>query len=413
MPATTLENQSTQDNPAALSAPGKGKHRGKSALAAAIQAIAYLAVCILALEGFFYLAQVGDGEHVFPDLTVGYKIFPNKRITQRNEGFGCFKLNSFGMQNDEITVAKPPGIYRIAVFGDSYVESLQVHRKDNYLNVLAAELKARTGKEVQVLNFGVSNYSVAQDYLRYQTLAKQFKPDLVIQVFRVEEIGKLLPMETQSLLFVRPVLFPGPHDDVVYDNTCVRQFLAGKEGRRMLATNWLRANSRIWGVSSHMWQEAQAFQSETQAKAQSMIGAKKSGPSFSLPTDQVRSNYAKCYWYMMDRQLSCFQKECAAEGSKFMFLRTPMVRPGMHDLTDNNTETELLQKTAAKLGVPILNLDRSYRAWAGTHDDGTNFSQGGHFTARLHKWVAANLADFLGPQLAVQNTAPIETKDRQ
>jgi len=405
MPAPTLENQSTIDpssSQARASADvGSNKNARKSKLSlasgltAGLQGLTYLALCIAALEGLFYLAAVGDGEHVFPDMKVGYKIFANKRITQRNEGFGCFLLNSFGMQNDEISVAKPAGVYRIAVFGDSYVEALQVPRKANYLNIVARDLSAKLGREVQVLNFGVSNYSVAQDYLRYQTLAKQFRPDLVIQVFRVEEIGKLLPMETQSLLFVRPVLFPGPNNDVVYDNTCVRQFMAGKEGKRLLATNWLRANSRIWGVLSFMWQQAQVFQGETQAKAQSMIGTKKSGPSFSLPTDQTRSNYAKCYWYMMDRQLSCFKNECAAQGTKFMFLRTPMVRPGAHDLTDNDTETMLLEKTASKLDVPVLNLDKAYRSWAGTHDDGTNFSAGGHFTAPLHKWVANNLTNFL------------------
>ncbi|MBS1989146.1 MAG: hypothetical protein JSS83_01440 [Cyanobacteria bacterium SZAS LIN-3] len=410
MPATTLENEKDRQSPAPAPE-ASAQRRGKRALAALVQALAYLAFCLLALEGFFYLAAVGDGEHVMPDIKVGYKIFPNKRITQRNEGFGCFKLNSFGMQNDEITVAKPAGVYRIAVFGDSYVEALQVPREANYPSLLARDLSAKLGREVQVLNFGVSNYSVAQDYLRYQTLAKQFKPDMVIQVFRVEEIGKLLPMETQSLLFVRPVLFPGPNNDVVYDNTCVRQFFAGKEGRRLLATQWLRANSRIWGVLSHMWQEALTFQSETQAKAQALTGSKKSGPSFSLPTDQTRSNYAKCYWYMMDRQLSCFQKECAAEGTSFMFLRTPMVRPGMHELTDNETETTLLEKTAANLHVPVLNLDRAYRAWAGTRDDGTNFSSGGHFTRPLHQWVAARLSDFLtSPQSPITTTASAKPK---
>ena len=143
------------------------------------QALCYLLVCIAVMEASFYLACVGDGEHVYPDLKVGYKIFAGKRITQRNEGFGCFKLNSFGMQNDETTIAKPAGTYRIAVFGDSYVEALQVPRQANYLNEVGETLSKRLGRPVEVLNFGVSNYSVAQDYLRYQTLAKQFKPDMV------------------------------------------------------------------------------------------------------------------------------------------------------------------------------------------------------------------------------------------
>ena len=307
-------------------------------------------------------------------------------------------MNSYGMQNDEISLAKPAGTYRVAVFGDSYVESLQVDRRDNYLNLFGKQLSERLHHPVQVLNFGVSNYSVAQDYLRYQQLAKQFKPDMVIQVYRCEEIAKLLPMETQSLLFVKPVFFTGANNTLVYDNTCVRQFMTSKEGKRLRATNWLRGNSRIWGIVSHMWQEALTFQTATQAKLKP--NAPK-GPRFELPTDQVRSNYAKCYWYMMDAQLSAFKNECTAAGSKFVILRTPMVRPGMHSLINSDTETALLMGTADKQHIPVLNIDKAYRRYKGgdakgvTTDDGSDFSAGGHFTLPMHLWVATTVSDFL------------------
>ena len=98
---------------------------------------------------------------------------------------------------------------------------------------------------------------------------------------------------------------------------------------------------------------------------------------------------------MMDKQLTCFKDQCTADGAKFMFLRTPMIRPGMHVLIDHNTETGLLAKTVVKMNVPILNLDKAYRDYAGTQDDGTNFSSGGHFTAKMHVWVADQLTDFL------------------
>ena len=98
---------------------------------------------------------------------------------------------------------------------------------------------------------------------------------------------------------------------------------------------------------------------------------------------------------MMEGQLTAFKNECTADGADFVFLRTPMVRPGMHTLTDNETETKLLDGTAAKLNVPLLNLDKKYRTWAGTSDDGTNFSAGGHFTPPLHAWVAGQVTAFL------------------
>ena len=222
MAATLIQNKPEMDKEDLNDSSSSGKFSGaRGKIMALGQGLIYLCFCIFALEGIFYLAQIGDSEHITPDFKLGYKLFAGKRVTQREEGFGCFKLNSFGMQNDEVSPSKIKGVYRIAVFGDSYVEALQVPRPANYLSLLAKNLSAKLGRPVEVLNFGVSNYSIAQDYLRYQSLAKQFKPDLVIQAFRVEEISKLLPLETQALLFVKPVFFVGEKGQLVYDNTCV------------------------------------------------------------------------------------------------------------------------------------------------------------------------------------------------
>ena len=163
------------------------------------------------------------------------------------------------MQDQEITLAKPPGTLRIAVFGDSYVESLHVDRSQNFLQTAARSLADQLHKPVQVLNFGVSNYSVAQDYLRYKKLAKQFKPDLVIQVFRVEESDKLLPQSSHYLSLVRPVFFVGPHGELVYDDTNVKAFLNSRSGKSMLSHQWLRQNSRLWSIAGQISQTWTAF----------------------------------------------------------------------------------------------------------------------------------------------------------
>ncbi len=90
---------------------------------ALLQALAYALICLLSLEVIFALAHVGESEYIKPDLIMGYKPMEGKEMTQRREGFARLKINSFGMQNDEITLAKPTDVLRIAVLGDSYVES--------------------------------------------------------------------------------------------------------------------------------------------------------------------------------------------------------------------------------------------------------------------------------------------------
>jgi lysophospholipase L1-like esterase len=362
-----------------------------------LQATAYLAFCLLALEGIFALAHVGEAEYLMPDRVTGFTLMPNKVITQRVEGFGSFRSNSFGMQNDEITVAKPPGVLRIAIFGDSYVESLHVARDKNFLQTLARELNRTLHKQVQVLNFGVSNFSVAQDYLRYKTLAKRFQPDLVIQVFRVEESDKLLPQQSSYLSLVRPVFFVGPHGELVYDDTNVKSFFNSSSGKNMVKHQWLRCNSRLWNVAGLISQNIQTLKKSLTLKKEAAVPAvvPNTAGGATRQTASNKDKYLSCYWYMMDKQLESFRNECAASGTAFMILRTPMIKAELDQLRTNPNETNLLNQTAARIDAPILNLDTLFKLEFGLKNDGSHFLSGGHFNQATHKWIGEHLAQYL------------------
>jgi len=390
---------------ATLSKPIISQESGSKKLSPAlymVQTALYLTFCLAALESVFYLAHVGDSEYIKPDLSVGYKPMEGKTMTQRREGFGTFTFNSFGMQNDQLPLNKEPGTLRIAVLGDSYVESIQVDRKANYCSLLAADLSKKLNKKVEVLNFGVANYSIAQDYLRYQNLARKFAPDLVILGFRVEEVVKLLPEPTNKLMSVRPVFFPGKDGKLLYDNTCVRNFFGTPEGKRINNTYWLRRNSRIWGVIGSLVQNLsgvaipipdQAKSDQTNADRTKAIKAPpaSSSPVVSQTAEEsrlLRAKYTNCYWYLMEAQLRTFAQACRDNHSQMMILRTPSGNI-------NETETALLQKTASALGVSVLNLDQRYKQEFSPADSEKHFLGHGHFTALMHKWVEKRLADFL------------------
>jgi hypothetical protein len=394
-----------------------------------VQGAVYLVACLALLELAFFLAGVGENEYVEPDITVGYKPMANKIMTQKREGYGRFKYNSLGMQNDEVPLVKPPGVLRIAVLGDSYVESAQVARQDNYMNILARTLSQKLGRKVEILNFGVANYSVAQDYLRYQSLARKFAPDLVILGFRVEEISKLLPEPTTNIMSVRPVFFPGPDGKPVYDNSCVKSFFISKAGQRMRNTAWLRRNSRIWGVTSTIAQtlaappkSASTPPSKPGALAQTKAPTQtptidptqpqaqlQSQPQAQLQTQAnsqtevqaVRAKYCQAYWYIMDSVLKALNTACAADHCRLMILRTPSG-------SINDTETKLLQDSAKQMGVCVLDLDQKSRAAFSPADNEKNFYANGHFTRPMHDWVAKQLDDYLTnlhPELLKQAAA--------
>jgi hypothetical protein len=82
---------------------------------------------------------------------------------------GVFKLvpfvtNSRGLRDDEYSLKKPPGVYRIAVVGDSFSMGSGVRIEDTYHSRLERRLNASGDNAYEVINFGVSAYGL-RNYL--------------------------------------------------------------------------------------------------------------------------------------------------------------------------------------------------------------------------------------------------------
>jgi len=370
---------------------GGGVNKTYPYMLAGFQFLLYAVACVLLVESVFYFARVGESDHLMPDLKLGFKPFANKRITQRSEGFGSFTFNSFGMQNNEIAQSKPAGTMRIGVFGDSYVESLQVPRELNYCSLLAKNLSKKLGKPVEVLNFGVSNYSIAQDYLRYQGLGKSFQPDLVIVAYRVGETEKVLPDNRPSLAFVRPMLFPQEDGTLKYDNTTVSNFYRSKEGKRLTNTHFLREHSRIWSTFGRLQQSWSGLGSP--------LKQTKAAPTL-IADESTREKFVTCYWYLIDALFKNFAKECASDQTALLIMRTPMVHPGEYILSRNRAEEERLKATATAANASFINIDERLREQVPSNNYKPYFLDGSHFSKTMHQFVADQLADKIASDIA-------------
>ena len=90
------------------------------------------------------------------------------------------------MRDREHDIAKPPGVLRVAVLGDSYAEAMQLPMAQAFWAVLERELAgcgALDGRPVEVINFGVSGYGTAQELLTLRHDAWRYDPDLVVLAF--------------------------------------------------------------------------------------------------------------------------------------------------------------------------------------------------------------------------------------
>ncbi len=111
---------------------------------------------------------------------------PNVSFWQRDEGTAFVRFNSAGYHDRERIQAKPPGTVRIAVLGDSYVEALQVEQKQTITAVMERALNecgAFGDSTVEVLNFGVTGYGTAQEYLMLEEQVWAYEPDIVVVCF--------------------------------------------------------------------------------------------------------------------------------------------------------------------------------------------------------------------------------------
>jgi hypothetical protein len=111
---------------------------------------------------------------------------PGKEGWYYGEGRAYLKINSLGYRDVEHTKQKPPGVFRIAVLGDSFTEARQVDIGATFWKRLEAHLQGRpefSHHRIEVLNFGIGGYGPTQEFLTLKKHVLDFSPDLVILAF--------------------------------------------------------------------------------------------------------------------------------------------------------------------------------------------------------------------------------------
>jgi lysophospholipase L1-like esterase len=136
-----------------------------------------IAEIALRVAGFSY------PEFYQPDNSRGIALRPGMEGWYRKEGNAFVKINSDGLRDREHTKQKPERTLRIAVIGDSYPEAFQVDAEQAFWSVMETRMQTcadLSGREVEVINFGVSGYGTAQELITLREHVWQYSPDIVI-----------------------------------------------------------------------------------------------------------------------------------------------------------------------------------------------------------------------------------------
>jgi hypothetical protein len=121
-----------------------------------------------------------------PDQYTGYSLRPNVQGWYTREGQSYVRVNSEGLRDREHAKQKPPNTVRIAVLGDSFSEAMHVPQEDTFWWLMERRLKACpafAGKDVEVINFGVSGYGTAQELITLRQKVWDYQPDIVLLAF--------------------------------------------------------------------------------------------------------------------------------------------------------------------------------------------------------------------------------------
>lgn len=116
-----------------------------------------------------------------PDLAG--RLRPGARGWFRKEGNTYVRINNAGLRDGEHAKAKPPGVLRVAVLGDSFAEAMQVDQEHTFWSVLERRLNACAARKVEVLNFGVSGYGTAHELIQLRRDVWQYDPDIILLAF--------------------------------------------------------------------------------------------------------------------------------------------------------------------------------------------------------------------------------------
>jgi len=164
----------------------------RKAVYAAVAFIGLLATLEVSARIFVSVAHVSKGRLRYdlaqsmyePHPYVGYVCRPNTQA----QGW---RINNVGFRGDDISPAKPQGVFRIVAMGGSTTFGLKVGDEMTYPRQLQKMLTAalRGEPKVQVVNAGVPGYTTAESLTSLCFKVLSLSPDVVIVYHGINDVN--------------------------------------------------------------------------------------------------------------------------------------------------------------------------------------------------------------------------------
>jgi hypothetical protein len=123
------------------------------------------------------------------DPALGWSKETNRRVENRTAEYHVIEeTNSRGLRGPELTYEKAPGVYRVLLLGDSFLEGYTVNFDDLVSERVRKQLEKRLDRPVEVVNGGTVGYSTDQELLFYEREGRRYQPDATVLLFYVNDV---------------------------------------------------------------------------------------------------------------------------------------------------------------------------------------------------------------------------------
>jgi lysophospholipase L1-like esterase len=309
-----------------------------------------------------------------PDSTLGWSFRPSISGWSIHENSAYLSINRFGFRGSDWPKEPAPGKFRVAVIGDSMVESSNLpddHALPNVIEKYLTTCSALGTGRAEVLNLGVSGYGSAQEYLLLQRAVEDFHPHLSLLVFYVgndvADNTRSLSLEVQQ---ARPYFVELPSGRLQLDTS----FRESDGFRKALSSHWLaRLVNRFYllqavkqvrlGKSIAPWPKSLQVAYD-QGEHENIRFGPQYPQLFSPPADDVWSSA----WSISEKLLVKMRDWTVSRGSEFALVILPepiqaLPSPGWRhavaqkfELPNMDYPIERIARVAALNAIPFLNL---------------------------------------------------------
>lgn len=376
-------------------------------------AVLTVSLVVASLLAEFVLRVIGFSAPVFYtyDDVTGSKLFPGAEGWQRAEGEAFVAINRDGLRDREHSRTKPANTFRIAILGDSITEALQVPQESTFSSVLERQLKnckALGNRDVESINFGVSGYGTAQEFLTFRHRVAAYSPDVTVLAFYagndVRNNSKgLEPSKLRPFFDIRD-------GNLVLDNGFLRdrEYLSFKSSFEKRRAFFDLRTFQLMRKLKSVFEQWEGEGGHAGAARNANIEPGLDDGVFLAPT----ATAWKEAWQITERLIVATRDEVVAGGGRFLVVSIPIgiqvhpnpdVRSGfmraLH-VDDLWYPESRIRELAQKEKIDAMTLGRSFQSYAEEnqvylHGFGNTRLGTGHLNERGHKLIGEALAKHL------------------